>query len=71
MQAIYPTMAIARRNNHRTFEHMYSQHASLPTISQGTNPRHISTIRFAEPDPAASTETLPQQVEKSQVVQLA
>lgn len=69
MQAIYPTVVIALVNSHRTLDNMYSANASLSTIGQGTNPRHTTTIQFAEHDPATSSGTLPQQVEKSHDVE--
>lgn len=62
-------MVIALVNSHRTFDHIYSANASLPTINHGANLHHTTTMQFVEPDTATSTSRLSQEVEKSQDVQ--
>ncbi|KAF9469483.1 hypothetical protein BDZ94DRAFT_1303196 [Collybia nuda] len=62
---IYPTVVIALVNSQKSFDQVYLIHDSLPTISSGASPGHMTTIRFAYSNPVSDSRMSPQGVEKS------
>ncbi|KAF9469479.1 hypothetical protein BDZ94DRAFT_1303192 [Collybia nuda] len=62
--AMYPTVVVALVNSNKTLDQMYLMKDSLPTISNGAAPDHMTTIRFVHSNAVSSSESMPEQVEK-------